>query len=223
VATINGKMLKSKKHVFWEALLVTILIFLGGLFIGMLVETGNSSKIYDMYLQSEISLSDATATSRLIETKDLDCETIKESNIKVANRIYEEAKLLEQYEDSGKLTESMKLLHKKYDLLRALLWTSNQKSLERCENYNLIVYLYDYETQNTNRKVIQNVWSKILQEMRTQSYNFLLLPIAANQNLTTIEYLMEEYEVKQLPAIIINNEHVLYELADARPILDLLN
>lgn len=223
MATINGKMLKSKKHVFWEALLVTILIFLGGLFIGMLVETGNSSKIYDMYLQSEISLSDATATSRLIETKDLDCETIKESNIKVANRIYEEAKLLEQYEDSGKLTESMKLLHKKYDLLRALLWTSNQKSLERCENYNLIVYLYDYETQNTNRKVIQNVWSKILQEMRTQSYNFLLLPIAANQNLTTIEYLMEEYEVKQLPAIIINNEHVLYELADARPILDLLN
>ena len=216
-------MLKSKKHVFWEALLVTIVIFLAGLFIGMLVETSNSSKIYDLYLQSEISLGDATATSRLIETKDLDCETIKESNIEVANRIYEEAKLLELYEDAGKLTESMKLLHKKYDLLRALLWTSNQKSLERCENYNLVIYLYDYETEDTNKKAIQNVWSKILQDMRTQSHNFLLLPIAANQDLTTIEYLMDEYNVEQLPAIVINNEHVIYEMSDAKPVLALLN
>lgn len=216
-------MLKSKKHVFWEALLVTIVIFLAGLFMGMLVETGNSNKMYDLYLQSEISLGDATATSRLIETRDLDCETIRESNIKIANRIYEEAKLLELYENSGKLTESMKLLHKKYDLLRGLLWTSNQKSLERCNNYNLIVYLYEYEAEETSKKVTQRVWSKILQTLRTQSYNFLLLPIAGNQNLTTIDYLMEEYNVEQLPAIVINNEHVLYELDSAKPILDLLN
>jgi len=216
-------MLKSKKHVFWEALIITIVIFLAGLFIGMLVETSNSSKIYDLYLQSEISLSDATATSRLIENRELDCPAIKEGNIEVANRIYEEAKLLELYEDSGKLTESMKLLHKKYDLLRGILWTSNQKSIERCENYNLIVYLYDYGTEDTNKKALQNVWSKILQDIRTQSYNFLLLPIAGNQNLTTIDYLMDEYNVEQLPAIVVNNEHVLYELNDAKPILDLLN
>jgi len=216
-------MLKSKKHVFWEALIITIVVFLAGLFLGMLIETSNSNKISNLFLQSEISLSDATATSRLIESENLDCELVKESNIKVANRIYEEAKLLELYEDSGKLTDSMKLLHKKYDLLRALLWVSNQKSLDRCENYNLIVYLYDYNTEDTGKKAVQNVWSKILLNIKTQGYDILLLPIAANQNLTTIEYLMGEYEIKQLPALVVNNDQILYKLEDANPVIKLLN
>lgn len=216
-------MLKSKRHVFWEALIITIVIFLAGLFLGMLIEAGNSNKISNLYLQSEISLSDATATSRLIESRDLDCEAIKENNIKVANRIYEEAKLLELYEDSGKLTDSMKLLHKKYDLLRSILWTSSQKSLDRCKNYNLIIYLYEYGTEDTSKKATQNVWSKILLDIKTQAHDILLIPIAANQNLTTTEYLIEEYKVKQLPALVINNDQILYELENATPVLQLLN
>ena len=216
-------MLKSKKHVFWEALLITIVIFLGGLFLGMLVETSNSNKISDLFLQSEISLSDAITTSRLTENTKLDCELIRKSNIKVANRVYKEAKLLELYEEAGKLTDSVKLLHKKYDLLRSLLWLSNQKSLDKCKNYNLIIYLYDYNTEDTDKKAIQNVWSKILLDIKTQSYDVLLLPIAANQNLTTIEYLMGEYKIKQLPALIINNNQILYELEDAGSVIKLLN
>lgn len=216
-------MLKSKKHVFWEAFLITIVVFLAGLFLGMFLEATNSAKISNLYLQSEISLSDASTTVKLAEDTSLDCETIKKQNILIANRIYEEAKLLEQYEDSGKLTDTMKLLHKKYDLLRALLWISNEKALERCDNYDLVVYLYEYNSENTETKARQNVWSKILLNVREQAYDFMLLPIAANQNLTSLEFLKEKYEVKKLPALVINNEHVLYELEDVDPVIKLLN
>ena len=124
-------MLKSRKHVFWEALIVTILIFLVGIFFGMLIETRNSNKINNLYLRSEISLTDAMATLRLTEISEPDCESLKTNNINFANQIYDEAKLLEKYETSGKLTEGMKLLHKKYDLLRTILWMNNQNSLTR--------------------------------------------------------------------------------------------
>jgi len=223
---MNGgqdKMLKSKKHVFWEALLITIVVFLAGLFLGMLIEAANSAKISSLYLQSEISLTDASATARLAEDISLDCEVIKEQNIIVADRIYEEAKLLELYEDSGKLTDSMKLLHKKYDLLRTFLWMTNDKSLERCDNYNLAVYLYEYGSEDTEIKATQNVWSKILLDIRKQSADFMLLPIAANQNLTSLEFLKQKHEVTQLPALVINNDKVLYELENVDSILDLLN
>ena len=180
-------MLKSKKHVFWEALLITIVVFLAGLFLGMLIEAGNSNKVSNLYLQSEISLTDAASTANLADDISLSCETIKEQNIQVADRIYEEARLLELYEDSGKLTDSMKLLHKKYDLLRALLWISNEKALERCDNFNLVVYLYEYGSENTNTKATQNVWSKILLDIKEESYDFMLLPMSGNQNLTSIE------------------------------------
>lgn len=216
-------MLKSKKHVFWEALIITIVIFLAGLFLGMLIETNNSNKIVNLYTQSEIKLADATATTQLTENLKLDCDTIKKINIEFANEVYEEAKLLELYEDSGKLTDSMKLLHKKYDLLRTLLWASNQQSLNRCHNYNLLVYLYEYNSEDIQTKATQNVWSKILLDVREDNSNILLIPIAADQNLTSLNLLMTEHQIEKFPALIINNNQVLYSLKNAQSVQSLLN
>jgi len=214
-------MLKSKKHVFWEALVITIAIFLVGLFTGILVETGNSNKIGNLYIQSEISLVDGTAISQLSEEFELDCDSLKENNIAFANKIYEEAALLEQYETAGKLTDSMKLLHKKYDLLRTLLWMGNQHSLKRCDNYDLIVYLYEYEAEEIGKKATQKVWSKILLDLKEEESDTLLIPIAADQELTSLNLLMEEYKITKLPALIINNDKVLYSIENTQTLKDL--
>ncbi len=223
MATTHGKMLKSKKHVFWEALAMTIVIFLAGIFLGILIETSNSNKISNLYLQSEISLADAMASSELAENFDFNCDAIKQNNIDFADRIYEEAKLLEKYEESGKLTDSMKLLHKKYDLLRTLLWTSNQNSLKRCNNYNLIVYLYEYESEDIIKKAVQNVWSKIILDVKIQNDDILLLPIAADQNLTSLNLIIDKHDITQFPAIVINNDKILYDLESVASIEEYLN
>ncbi len=216
-------MLKSKKHVFWEALLVTVLIFLIGIFFGMLIETGNSNKINNFYIRSEISLTDAMANSRLLDNSNLNCESLKTKNINFADQVYEEAKLLEKYEASGKLTEGIKLLHKKYDLLRTILWINNQDSLKRCNNYNLIVYLYEYETKQVEKKATQEVWSKILLELKQRQSDILLIPIATDQNLTSLNLLLDQYQIKQFPALIINNDKILYNLESPETIQPLLN
>jgi len=216
-------MLKSRKHVFWEALVVTIAIFLAGIFLGMLIETGNSNQINNLYLQSEISLTDAMAGLRITENSELDCESLKTNNINFANQVYEEAKLLEKYETSGKLTEGMKLLHKKYDLLRTILWMSNQDSLGRCENFNLIIYLYEYETEQIEKKATQKVWSKILLDAKQEQDDILLIPIAADQNLSSLNLLLTQYEIEQFPALIINNEHIIHTLNNINQIQPLLS
>jgi hypothetical protein len=206
-------MLKSKKHVFWEALVITIVVFLGGLFFGMLMEETNSNKVSQLYMQSEISLADAMSTSNLVENYKFDCDVIKTENINFADRIYEEAILLEKYEDSRQLTENLKFLYRKYNLLRTLIWSSNQDSLNRCDNYNLLVYLYESESEDTEKQATQNVWSKVLLDVKTlNGENVLLLPIAVDQNLTSLDLLVSEYEIERFPALIINNDDILYEL-----------
>lgn len=224
---MNGEqdkmVLKSKKHVFWEALLVTIVIFLAGLFLGMIIEESNSSKISNLYIQSEISLTDAMASLSIMQEGSVNCETAKQANIKLADKVYEEALLLEQYEASGKLTNSMKLLHKKYDLLRTLLWESSSKSLDSCQNYDLVIYLYDYETENLEIKAEQNVWSKILLNIKNERQNMLLIPIALNEDITSTNLLVQKYNITQTPAIIINNQQIIYELDTADPVLNALN
>jgi len=208
-------VLKSRKHVFWEALFVTILVFAVGLFLGMMIETNNSNKISQMYLKSEIGLVDGMAITILSEDFNYDCEVIKKNNIKFADRIYEEAIVLEDYENAGILTDNLKFLHKKYDLLRTLLWMSNQDSLQRCENYDLVVYLYEYDTEDNEKKATQNVWSKILYDLKVENPDILLLPIASDQNLTSLDFLAEQYVVEDYPALIVNNEYVLYDLESA--------
>lgn len=218
------KILKSKKNVFWEALIVTIAVFLAGLFLGTLMESSNSNKISNFYTSSEISLTDAMAVSSMVESKDFDCNSIKKNNIDFADKVYKEALLLEQYEDAGKLTEDMKLLHKKYDLLRTLLWYSNQNSLKRCQNYNLIVYLYESDNEDASVKATQNVWSKVLFDVKTaHSGDVLLLPIAADQDLSSLNLLVDKFNVTQFPAVIINNDEVLYNLDNKDDIETLLN
>lgn len=217
-------MLKSRKHVFWEALIITIVIFLGGIFLGMTIEESNSNKINQFYLESEISLADATATSSLTGDENFDCEQIKNSNVDFANRVYEEAVLLEEYEKSGMLTENMKILHKKYDLLRTMIWTSNKKAMERCDNYDIIVYLYEGENEDTVVQAKQNVWSKILYELKLdRKDDILLLPISIDKNLTSLELVISEYEIENFPVVIINNEIILYEMDSVEGLQDVLN
>ena len=217
-------MLKSKKHVFWEAAVITVVIFLAGLLFGMLVETSNSSKISQLYIKSEISLADAMAAVSLSEDFDFDCDTIKKTNIDFANRVYEEAIILEEYESAGLLTENLMFLHKKYDLLRTLIWTSNKGSLDRCDNYDLLVYLYSAESEVANIQATQNVWSKILYDVKiNHADDVLLIPIAADQNLTSLDLMLSQYGVEKLPALIINNDKILYEIDSASEIEAIIN
>ena len=205
-------MLKSNKHVFWEALLVSITIFIVGLFLGMLIETSNSNKISQLYTQSEISLSDAKTATSLLQTTQIDCDEKIKFYTSLADEIYKEARQLELYEDSGKITDTMKLLHKKYDLLRTILWGSSQQHLKDCDDYNTIAYLYLYNTENINTKATQNVWSKLLSELKENRPNTMLIPIASDQNLTSLDVLTTQYDITQYPAIIINNDQILYQI-----------
>ena len=217
-------MLKSKKNVFWEALVVTIVIFLAGLLFGIYMESLRSEEIDQFYTQSEISLTDTASFASILEGDDFDCDIVKQANLDLANKVYEEAVLLEQYEESGRITDGMKLLHRKYDLLRTIMWTSNQNFLERCENYDLVVYLYEYETEEVNAKATQSVWSKILRDLKNEmSDDLLLIPIAADQNLTSLDLLMEKYDVSSFPAVVVNNEEVLYELDNVDQIKNLID
>ena len=70
-------ILKSRKHVFWEALFLTVVVFFFGMLVGVAFENSQLQKINDYYAQSEISLIDILAMNSLSEVNEfgkLDCE-----------------------------------------------------------------------------------------------------------------------------------------------------
>ncbi|HUW44044.1 MAG TPA: hypothetical protein VMV95_03740 [Bacillota bacterium] len=202
-------MKKNTKSVFWQALILTVVVFVAGIFLGILYEGGKLDEVNDYYVMSEVFLMDSFALTKLTDimgTGSIDCEVLIDQNIEFANRIYEEAYVLEKYEESGKLTEALKVMHKKYDLLRTLLWINFINIPNKCkENVSSVIYLYEYETEDLTIKATNRVWEKILFDLKQDMQDkIILIPIAADSDLTSLNILLSMYDIQKYPVVIID-------------------
>lgn len=204
--------LGNPKNAFWEALLLAIVVFVFGIFLGIGFESSRTNKINEYYAKSEIFLMDFLALNN-IDNLNLECEKLITSNVEFADRIYDEAFLLEKYEDAGKISDNIKLAHKKYDIARTLLWTNVIRVKEKCENFSYVVYLYEYETKDLFQKAEQKVWSRILFDLKQKKGNeIILIPIAVDSNLSSLNSLVSRFNISRFPVVIIDDEHIIEEL-----------
>ena len=209
------KMLESKKHVFWQAFFVTLLFFLIGLILGVYLEQIRTDNVNIALYNSEASLYDSLALGMLVKDLSLSCEDFKEASVDFADEIYWEARALEKFDDSSELTNSLKIIHRKYDLLRTLLWINIISAKEKCElPMNTIVYLYIYDTEDLQIKSKQIVWSRILGDLKSEKGNeIILIPIAVDQGVTSLEYLIKSYDIDEFPVVIVNEKKVIRDLS----------
>jgi hypothetical protein len=218
-------ILNNKKRVFWEALFLTIVVFLFGLLIGIAYELTKTSNINEYYTNSEISLMDVFALNSMISLNSGDCKVLTDANLEFADRIYSEALLLEKYESAGKITKDIEIVHERYDILRTFLWINNIETSQKCkENYSTVVYLYQYFSKDLVQKAKQNVWSKILSDLKQkEGSKILLIPIAADSNLTSLNSLTSKFNITHYPAVVINEKDVIYDLSSVEELSKYIN
>ncbi len=218
------KALHNKKRVFWEALLLTLIIFILGMLIGAGFERGKLDEVEQYYTKSEILFMDLFALNERIDSNE-NCDVLISSNIQLADNIYDEAILLEKYESAGKITEGLKLAHRKYDMLRTFLWINTIDISEKCQGeFNTIVYLYEYGPKDLVVKATQNVWGKVLFDLKQVKGNeIILIPIAANSELVSLDALLKDLEISRYPVVIINEEQVIEEVSSVDDLLMYLN
>lgn len=203
-------MLEDKKHVFWQAFFLTILIFGLGLVMGIYLEQLRTNNINMDFYQSENSLYDTIAFIEFSKSSNLSCIELTQLNFEFADKIYRESSLVYQLTESNKITNSMKLIHKKYDLLRTLLWI-NMIDLKRKCNFSSVIYLYEYGLEDIQIESEQRVWSKILKDLKEDEGNqIVLIPIARNMDIVSLNYLISKYKIEKFPAVIINEKYVIY-------------
>ena len=184
----------SQKHVFWEALILTIFIFAAGILVGYFLEQSRTSKIMDSYQEAELDLLDIQIQQNLYTQENFDCEQAIRETIDFADKTYEKAQTLDKYGDSARLTDGIIFQHKKYDLLRAILWSNSMIISEKCDQeFHTVVYFYHYDPRiSTSRdqelEAIQDTFSKYLAKIK-QDYGdkVILIPIAGNLDINSIQ------------------------------------
>jgi len=205
--------MEGKKRIFWDAFLLTLVVFLAGLFLGISFESSKVAQINEYYANSEIFLMDILALNNMIGLEK-NCNLLADANLKMADKVYEEALLLEKYSDSEKLAQAMDLAHKRYDLLRTFLWIDSVNIKNKCNsNFSTVVYIYEYKTKDLVKKATQNVWSKILYELKqNKGDKIVLIPIAGNNDIESLESLKRKFEISNLPVVIINEKNLITKL-----------
>ncbi len=210
------QILQNQKHAFWQALVLSLLVFAFGIFLGYLLESSRVSEISNLYAQAELDMADARIQSDIYSVIDFNCNVAIQENINFAERIYNEAKLLEKYEAANMLSESIKLQHKKYDLLRTLFWVNSIKIRQRCNaSYHNLVYLYDYNSPSLDAKAKQSVFSRVLAEIKQdKGSGVMLIPIAGDNEIFSLTILMSSYGLseKELPVILIDEKIKITEI-----------
>lgn len=212
--------MKNQKNIFLYALILTFVVFNFGIFMGYMLESSRINKINTLYLEAEMELLDQRIQKDASEIINLDCGILVEENIKFADKIFEEAKIIERYENANQFNNEIVFQHKRYDLLRTLFWVNSMRIKDKCNsNYHNLVYFYKYNNPTIDQKSRQEFFSKLLSELKGKWGNdIMLIPIAADNGLSSIDILTQQYEISELPTILIDEEIKITELENMEDI-----
>ncbi len=201
-------MIKKQKYIFLYALLLTFIVFNIGIFMGYMLESSRVSKINTMYLDAEMELLDQMTQKDALNVVNLDCDLLVEENVKFADRIFEEALLIQKYEEANKIDGDIKFQHKRFDLLRTLFWMNSISIKQKCDSsYHNLVYFYKYNNPTIEQESKQKFFSNLLKELKDKWGNaIMLIPIAADNDIPSINLLTQKYGIDKLPVILIDEK-----------------
>jgi len=215
----------SQKYIFLQALIITFIVFNIGIFLGYKLESSRINKINEWYLESEIELLDQQIQKNTFEFLDLDCDAMTEENIKFADKIFEEALVINKYEEANRIHQDIILQHKRYDLLRTLFWINSMRIKEKCNSdYHNLVYFYKYNNPSIEQKAKQKFFSNLLFQIKQEKGNaVMLIPIAADNDIASINLLLKKYQITELPAILIDENIKIINIENIEDIMKYLD
>lgn len=214
-----------KYPVFIQALALTIIVFVIGMYSGVSLENSRFAAINNYQIQSETSLMDIMTLNNMVGVANVSCTQLKKANFNMLNKIYSDASILDTFKNSQRVGKNLNDLHKKYDVLRAYLWIDSIKIKEKCgNNFNTIVYLYNNSQTDLTVKAEQNIWSHVLYQVKAENNNnTLLIPISVDSNLISIQPLLNSLNITSYPAVVINDKNVLYNISTKSDVESQLN
>jgi hypothetical protein len=202
------------KHIFWQAFVFTVVIFILGLAAGFLLETSRTNQVQKSITVSETKLLDEQLRNRAIDTLNISCSAAIESTFQFADSIYDEARQLEEYDSSSTFTDTLLVLHRRYDLLRTMLWLESIDLRAECKgSFHTVVYLYDYNTDDVGVRSKQLFFSRALAELKIQNPDsVLLIPIARNLGIESVRIASDRYGVTTSPSILIDEKVLVTDI-----------
>lgn len=202
--------------IYFKSISLTLLIFLIGIMIGILIESFRIGAIKKSISENEIYWRDITLLSTYIGRMEKEyCDMAFEENLAYNSRIYEFGSQIERQIEASPLTPEAKQEWRRYVLLQFQFWLNSIELKEKCNfTYSNVVYLARSSEDLTSEEKAENrLQSKILLNLKEKcGRGMMLIPLTADVNLETIDLVLRKFNITKFPAVIIDEKYVFQGL-----------
>ncbi len=205
-------MVKPQTDVFWKALVFTTVVFIIGVYLGVVIEDARLEGFQEEFDNLVVRWGDLRLQSYYYQNIDeLSCEKSIDENLKFGDRIYEDGLILGEYEQANRLTDKLEFEKKKYNLLKTEFYINSMVLKEKCDaDYDILLYFYMDSTEDLDIKAQQNTVSRVLGDIKEQyGPNLILIPLAADMDISVISILLETHNVQSFPSVWVDSGVVL--------------
>ena len=212
-----------QKSVFWQALILTIIVFLLGVALGYFLETGRIDEIKEEYAKLETEWADSRLANIYYQNLDPKyCDYAIQQNLIFGDKIYQQGLKIDKYEKAAPFTEkNIQLERKRYGLFKTEFLFNSLALKERCNaNYDILIYFFA-ANPTVEEQSAQGVQSRILEQLKEEKgSNLMLIPLPTDLDISVIKLFIESQNITSTPAILINEK---IKLEGVRSIEDISN
>ncbi len=193
---------------------ITLIVFSIGIWFGLTMQDQRVEEIKNDYLQIQILWNDVELQSEILEKNSISnekvCENAVNQNLDFGEQVYEKGKKIETYEQRNEFSDTLKIQKKEHNLLKLQFWLNSMNIQEKCSNaeYINVVYFYKDDPSNLEEEK-QNKISGVLFDLKQENgQKIMLIPIASDLGLSSVQTMISKYAVNEFPAVLIN-ENIL--------------
>lgn len=201
---------KDSRRIFLLALGITLIVFLGGLYAGVIISEEKINYLRESLRKTEREFQKYRTTLMIQENfPEKNCDILSYRNRQLAPEISKMNDRISNYDRTKKFEhpEDFESLREDYALLYIQYWLQMKKSKEICGS-NITTILYFYSNEDCPSCEGQG---KVLDYWKKQYENDLLIfPLATDLELDSIDMLLKAYEIESLPSLVVN-ENKTYE------------
>jgi len=191
---------KDLRKAFFASVTIGILIFSLGLFAGYGLDLLRVKDVSISISEVELQTLDYITSQEFLETFGRDyCDSLNLKLSKVTPELNNIGKILTNYEEKNIFSgDEYKLLKSKYFLLEIRAYTLFTKLNKECNlDQNLILYFYDQHHEESLRQGY--ALDKVVESSNIHVFSF-------DRNFEIIKFLVDSYEIKRAPTIVINEK-----------------
>lgn len=203
-----------QKDVFLKSAMITTIIFIVGISVGIWLDTNRVEEVKSRLTEIDTFWNDARLQVSVhnLFNKSLSCDVAVKANLQFNDKIFKEGQKIERFELTNRFAPSLLLEKSRYALLQTQFWFNSIDIKNTCNvNYSTLVYFYSH--YNETVAIQQKVQSAVLLDVKDKcGQSVMLIPLPLDLNITTIDIVKDNYQIKKTPSILIDENILLEDL-----------